>query len=31
MDEIFDTILELYRKPGIETSYLPKLIRNKVA
>jgi hypothetical protein len=29
MDDIFDTILKLYGKPGIETSYLPKLIRNK--
>jgi hypothetical protein len=29
MDDIFDTILKLYGKPGIDTSYLPKLIRNK--
>ncbi|MEA2259999.1 MAG: hypothetical protein QOJ51_2824 [Acidobacteriaceae bacterium] len=29
MDEIFDTILKLYGKPGIDASYLPKLIRNK--
>jgi len=29
MDEIFETILKLYGKPGIDSSYLPKLIRNK--
>jgi hypothetical protein len=29
MDDIFDTILKLYGKPGIYGSYLPKLIRNK--
>jgi hypothetical protein len=29
MDDIFDTILKLYGKPGIDGSYLPKLIRNK--
>ena len=29
MDDIFDTILKLYGKPGIDTSYPPKLIRNK--
>ena len=29
MDEIFETILKLYGKPGIDASYLPKLIRNK--
>jgi hypothetical protein len=29
MDEIFETILRLYGKPGIDASYLPKLIRNK--
>ena len=29
MDDIFDTILKLYGKPGIDSSYLPKLIRNK--
>jgi hypothetical protein len=29
MADIFDTILKLYGKPGIDTSYLPKLIRNK--
>jgi hypothetical protein len=28
MNEILDTILKLYGKPGIDTSYLPKLIRN---
>jgi hypothetical protein len=31
MDDIFDTILKLYGEPGIDMSYLPKLIRNKVA
>jgi hypothetical protein len=30
MDDIFDTILKLHGKPGIDASYLPKLIRNKV-
>jgi hypothetical protein len=29
MDEILETILKLYGKPGIDSSYLPKLIRNK--
>jgi hypothetical protein len=29
MDEILETILKLYGKPGIDTSYLPKLVRNK--
>jgi hypothetical protein len=29
MDDIFDTILKLYGAPGIDMSYLPKLIRNK--
>jgi hypothetical protein len=29
MDEILETILKLYGKPGIDTSYVPKLIRNK--
>ena len=29
MDEILETILKLYGKPGIDASYLPKLIRNK--
>ena len=29
MDEILEMILKLYGKPGIDTSYLPKLIRNK--
>jgi hypothetical protein len=29
MDDIFDTILKLHGKPGIDASYLPKLIRNK--
>jgi hypothetical protein len=29
MDEIFETILKLYGKPGIDTSYLPELIRNQ--
>jgi hypothetical protein len=29
MDEILETILKLYGKPGIDRSYLPKLIRNK--
>jgi hypothetical protein len=29
MDEIFDTILRLHGKPGINASYLPKLVRNK--
>jgi len=31
MDEIFETILRLYGKPGIDASYLLKLIRNKAA
>lgn len=31
MDEILETILKLYGKPGIDTSYLPKLIRNHSA
>jgi hypothetical protein len=30
MDEILETILKLYGKPRVDTSYLPKLIRNKV-
>jgi hypothetical protein len=29
LDEILETILKLYGKPGIDASYLPKLIRNK--
>jgi hypothetical protein len=29
MDDIFDTILKHYGKPGVDTSYLPKLFRNK--
>ena len=29
MDEIFETILKLYEKPGIDKSYLPRLVRNK--
>jgi hypothetical protein len=29
MDDIFETILKLYGEPGIDVSYLPKLIRNK--
>jgi hypothetical protein len=29
MDDIFDAILSLHGKPGIDASYLPKLIRNR--
>ena len=29
MDEILETILKLYGKPGIDGSYLPELFRNK--
>ena len=29
MDEILETILKLYGKPGVDASYLPKVIRNK--
>jgi hypothetical protein len=29
MDDIFDAILKLYGKHGIDAPYLPKLIRNK--
>jgi hypothetical protein len=29
MDEIFETILRLHGKPGIDRSYLPNLTRNK--
>jgi hypothetical protein len=29
MNEILETILKLYGKPGMDASYLPKLIRNK--
>jgi hypothetical protein len=29
MDEILETILKLHGQPGIDASYLPKLIRNK--
>jgi hypothetical protein len=29
MNEILETILKLYGKPGIDRSYLPKLICNK--
>jgi hypothetical protein len=29
MDDIFDTIMKFYGEPSIDSSYLPKLIRNK--